>query len=191
MKTELSVVKQSPVLFFTGPHDHTVTTTRGLLTAQRMLIAAWLGVGMVPFILQTRSFLKFVTPHKITEALVAPPGAERETTNLTELCPATGFLMSRVWWNVEPTHCYKVEDGWICHVVVPQYNLHGGYRVGGSKATPFHTTPRSCANDSYAFENYLYHGRFGYYSFYEEAEGTYCALTEQDTPLLMRLGPTI
>lgn len=40
---------------------------------------------------------------------------------------------------------------------------------------PFHTTPSSCSNDSYPFEQYLYHGSFGYYAFYEEAQGSYCA----------------
>ncbi|GMF13409.1 unnamed protein product [Phytophthora lilii] len=146
------------------------------------------GVGMVPFLLQARSFLKFVTPHKITETLVAPPDAVRETINITELCPASGFLMSRVWWNVVPTHYYTVEHGRICHVVVPQYNLHGGYRIGDSKAAPFHTTPDVCLNNSYVFENYLYHGSVGYYSFYEEAQGTYCTLDKTAYALVGGLG---
>ncbi|KAG7384378.1 hypothetical protein PHYPSEUDO_002639 [Phytophthora pseudosyringae] len=170
-----------------GPVSVTAPRRR-LITAQRMLFAAWLGVGVVPFLLQARSFLKFVTPHKITETLVAPPGAVRETTNLTELCPATGFLMSRVWWNVVPTHYYTADHDRICHVVVPQYNLHGGYRVSSSKAVSFHTTPRKCKNDSYGFENYLYHGSIGYYAFYEEAQGTYCALDNTGYALVSNLG---
>ncbi|KAH7467241.1 uncharacterized protein KRP23_11565 [Phytophthora ramorum] len=162
------------------PRDHMMvpvaTPTRGLGTAKRMLLAAWVGVGLIPFLLQARSFLKFATPHKINETLVAPSGAERETANLTELCPATGFLMAQTWWNIVATHYYEVEHGRICHVVVPQYNMHGGYRVGSFDATPFHTTPESCIQDSYTVEQYLYHGSFGYYAFYEEAKGTYCSL---------------
>lgn len=173
-------MKQSPV------HSSRGMSTRGLLRAQRLLIVAWVGVGMVPFILQIRSFLNFVTPHKITEILVAPTGTERKTTNLTELCPATGFLMSRVWWNVDSTHYYMVQHGWICHVVGD--HLHGGYRVGRSKTSPFHTTSRSCANGSYAFENYFFYGSLGYYSFYEEAEGTYCALDRTGYAVVRALG---
>ncbi|KAL3672761.1 hypothetical protein V7S43_002053 [Phytophthora oleae] len=153
-----------------------------------MLLAAWLAVGMAPFLLQARSFLKFVTPHKISEALVAPPDTVRETANLTDLCPATGFLMAEVWWNVVPTHYSTVKHGRICHVVVPQYNLHGGYRVGDVKVAPFHSTPLSCKEDSYFFENYLYHGSLGYYSFYEEAHGSYCALDNTAYALVDGLG---
>ncbi|GMF47382.1 unnamed protein product [Phytophthora fragariaefolia] len=124
----------------------------------------------------------------ITKTLVASPGSERLTANLTELCPVTGLLMAQVWWNVEPTHYYSAEQGWICHVVVSQYNLHGDYRIGRSKTSPFHTSPHDCANDSYAFENYFYHGSFDYYSFYEEAAGTYCALDRTGYAVVNGLG---
>ncbi|OWZ21773.1 hypothetical protein PHMEG_0003630 [Phytophthora megakarya] len=164
------------------------TYARRSLTAQRMLMLAWFSVGVVPFLLQARSFLKFVTPHKITETLVAPPHAGRETINLAELCPVTGFLMAHVWWNVVPTHYYVVENGRICHVVVPQYNSHGSYRVDNFKTTPFHTTPSTCKNDSYGVENYFYHGSVGYYAFYKEGKGTYCDLDKTVYELVGGLG---
>ncbi|KAJ8542673.1 hypothetical protein ON010_g12137 [Phytophthora cinnamomi] len=171
-ETKAATLKEGPRREQTSP---AIAEIRKLMTARRMLMAAWCGVGLLPFILQVRSYLQFVTPHKINENLVAPPGASRETANLTELCSATGFLMAQVWWNIVPTHYYNTENGRICHVVVPQYNLYGGYRIGSSRTNaPFHTTPSNCWNDSYPFEQYLYHGSFGYYSFYEEAQGSFC-----------------
>ncbi|EEY69952.1 uncharacterized protein PITG_06493 [Phytophthora infestans T30-4] len=97
-----------------------------------------------------RSYLKFVTPHKITQSLIVPSGIPDETANLAELCPVRALLLSSVWWNVEPTH----------------YSM---------LARQNDTTPAHCADDSYAFDQYFYHGSFGYYSFYEEQIGTYCA----------------
>ncbi|ETN05420.1 hypothetical protein PPTG_23508 [Phytophthora nicotianae INRA-310] len=122
-----------------------------------------------------RSYLKFVTPHKITQTLIVPSGIPEETTNLEELCPVRALFLSGVWWNVEPTHYYIVRGNRICHFVAPQYNTHGNYLIGPTKVDPYDTTPSNCADDSYAFDQYFYHGSFGYYSFYEEQTGTYCA----------------
>ncbi|KAG7384377.1 hypothetical protein PHYPSEUDO_002638 [Phytophthora pseudosyringae] len=145
------------------------------LTAQRKLILAWLLVGLAPLILQARSFLKFVTPHKITQSLVVPAGAEELTSNMTELCPVLGLQMADVWWNLETTHYFEAKQGRLCHLVSPQYNCHGNYLVGTEKAKAYHTVPSSCANDSYPAQLYFYHGTIGFYSFYEEVDGTYCA----------------
>ncbi|EGZ09343.1 hypothetical protein PHYSODRAFT_524057 [Phytophthora sojae] len=112
------------------------------------------------------------------ELLVVPPDLQKETANLTEVCPVTAFVLAGVWWNVEATHYYKAEQGVVCHAVVPQYNLHGNYFIGSSKTTPYRTTPSSCDNDSYPFEQYLYHGSVGYYSFYEGEVGTYCTTSK-------------
>ncbi|KAE9354231.1 hypothetical protein PR003_g3467 [Phytophthora rubi] len=106
-------------------------------------------MGVVPFCLQPRSYLQFVKPHKIPEVLVVPPDLQKETTNLTEVCPVMAFVLAGVWWNFEATHYYKADQGIVCHAVVPQYNLHGNYFIGSSRTTPYHTTPSSCANDSY------------------------------------------
>ncbi|RLN64145.1 hypothetical protein BBP00_00003620, partial [Phytophthora kernoviae] len=114
-------------------------------------------------------------PHKMPENLVVPPSLQKETTNLTELCPVESFVLAGVWWNFEATHYYTVDKGYLCHAVVPQYNLHGNYFIGSTRVTPHSTTPSSCANDSFAFEQYLYHGSVGYYSFYEGEVGTYCS----------------
>ncbi|KAG7388722.1 hypothetical protein PHYPSEUDO_011915 [Phytophthora pseudosyringae] len=144
------------------------------MVARRKLMAAWLSVGILPLLLQGRSYLRFVTPHKLTEDLVVPVGAATETANIAELCPVEGLFIAHVWWNVALTHYYSVEHGQICHFVVPQYNIHGSFKLGTEKVAPFSTAPASCANESYVFEHYFYHGSIGYYSFYEEAVGTYC-----------------
>lgn len=100
---------------------------------------------------------------------MAPLGAQPETANLTELCFAHGLQMAQVWWNI-------VDQGQLCHYVVPQYNVHGNFLIGNTKVLPFHTTPSNCANDSYPVELYFYHGSIGFYSFDEEVTGTYCAV---------------
>ncbi|GMF33331.1 unnamed protein product [Phytophthora fragariaefolia] len=139
------------------------------------LLTVWLVMGVLPLCLQTRSYLQVVKPHKIPEELVIPPDLQRETTNLTEVCPVTAFVLAGVWWNYEATHYYNADQGIVCHAVVPQYNLHGNYVIGSSKTTPYRSTPSSCANDSYPIQQYLYHGSIGYYSFYQGEVGTYCA----------------
>ncbi|KAG2991561.1 hypothetical protein PC118_g5025 [Phytophthora cactorum] len=141
----------------------------------RKLLLVWLLAGVAPFVLQMRSFLKFVTPHKLTKSLIVPSGSPEETRNLVEICPVRALILSGVWWNVEPTHYYLVGSKRICHFVAPQYNTHGNYLIGATKVEPYDTTPTNCADDSYAFDQYFYHGSIGYYSFYEEQTGTYCA----------------
>ncbi|GMF49260.1 unnamed protein product [Phytophthora fragariaefolia] len=116
-----------------------------------------------------------MTPHKITEDLVVAAGTAKETENLTAICPVIGLVIAGAWWNVIPTHYYTVPDAKICHFVVPQYNIHGAYFLGPDKVASSATTPGSCSNDSFAFHHYFYHGSIGYYAFYEEASGTYCA----------------
>ncbi|GMF47379.1 unnamed protein product [Phytophthora fragariaefolia] len=156
-----------PVLAFSSSPNRIVTSSR-------ILAAAWVFLGLIPFILQLRSYLKFVTPHKITETLIVPPGVWKETTNLTEACPLEGVYLGQVWWNSQFTHFYNVPQGILCHFVVPQYNIHGNLMIGLGKVQPFYTTPRGCSDDSYPIELYFYHGSFGYFSFYEEGAGTYC-----------------
>ncbi|KAJ8569128.1 hypothetical protein ON010_g6131 [Phytophthora cinnamomi] len=157
------------------PHGPPPPRRNRILTAQHKLLLVWLFAGVVPFALQMRSYLKFVTPHKITQSLIVPAGAAKETANLRELCPVQALILSGVWWNVQSTHYYLVGGKRICHFVAPQYNTHGNYLIGASKIVPYATTPTSCAKDSYTFDQYFYHGSIGYYSFYEEQSGTYCA----------------
>ncbi|KAG4057921.1 hypothetical protein PC123_g7082 [Phytophthora cactorum] len=144
------------------------------VTAQRILLAAWFCVGMMPLILQIRSYLKFMTPHKITETLVKPPGVEGETARLAVFCPVKELYIAQVRWNIEASYYHEVEHGRLCHFVVPQYNIHGNYLLGPAKTKLSSTTPASCADDSYPLEYYFYHGNIGYFAFYEEAQGTYC-----------------
>ncbi|EGZ09347.1 hypothetical protein PHYSODRAFT_348067 [Phytophthora sojae] len=147
-------------------------------TAERRLLAVWFVIGELPLALQTRSYVQFVKPHQMPANLVVSSDMPKQTTNLTTFCPVTAFVLAGVWWNFEATHYYKAEQGVVCHAVVPQYNLHGNYFIGSSKTTPYRTTPSSCDNDSYPFEQYLYHGSVGYYSFYEGEVGTYCATSK-------------
>ncbi|KAE9344375.1 hypothetical protein PR003_g8497 [Phytophthora rubi] len=107
-------------------------------------------VGVVPLILQARSYAKFMAPHKITQDLVVPDGTAIETINLHEVCPVKGLM----------------------------YNIHGTYLLEAEKVAPSPTTPSSCSNESFAFHHYFYHGSIGYYAFYEEASGTYCSIDE-------------
>ncbi|OWZ21771.1 hypothetical protein PHMEG_0003628 [Phytophthora megakarya] len=144
------------------------------LTAQRKLLMAWIFAGVVPFILQLRSYLKFATPHKITQNLVVPSDVEIETTNLTEMCPVDGWVLSGSWFNIKPTYYFTTRQGRLCHFVCPQYNVHGTYIIGSKDPYPYYTTPQSCANDSLTYQQYFYHGSIGYYSFYEEQIGSYC-----------------
>ncbi|KAG7402307.1 hypothetical protein PHYBOEH_000015 [Phytophthora boehmeriae] len=157
-----------------------------VLTAKKMLIAVWMCVGLVPLLLQVRSYLKFVTPHKISEELVVPSGTPKNTTEMEIFCPVEGLVIAGAWWNVIITHYYDVEQGnkvgqgidvtarRICHFVVPQYNIHGAYVLGTDLVVASSTTPSSCEANSYYLNYYFYHGSIGYYSFYEEALGTYC-----------------
>ncbi|EGZ09630.1 hypothetical protein PHYSODRAFT_522232, partial [Phytophthora sojae] len=129
-------------------------------------------------LLQARSYIKFMTPHKITQDLVVPDNTPSETTNLNVFCPVKGLLVAGAWWNVAATHYYTIPDSKLCHFVVPQYNIHGSYLLGTEKVTPSPTTPASCSNESFAFHHYFYHGSIGFYAFYEEASGTYCSIDQ-------------
>ncbi|KAJ8576596.1 hypothetical protein ON010_g2613 [Phytophthora cinnamomi] len=147
-----------------------------VFSAQRLLLVVWLIVGLFPLALQTRSYAKFFKPHKMPHTLVVPPDLQKEQANMTSACPVQGYMLAGVWWNLQPTHYYQTDDGIVCHGVVPQYNLHGNYWIRReNKTTPYYKTPSSCTNDSYAYDMYMYHGSIGFYSFYEEVVGTYCA----------------
>ncbi|GMF27778.1 unnamed protein product [Phytophthora lilii] len=155
--------------------EETASEDSSLFIAKRVLLGVWMCVGLVPLLLQARSYIKFVTPHKITQDLVVPSGTAIETVNREELCPVEGLMVAGAWWNVGITHYYTVPGGRICHFVVAQYNIHGAYHLGTERTAPSSTTPASCSGESYEFNHYFYHGSIGYYGFYEEASGTYCA----------------
>ncbi|KAE9049449.1 hypothetical protein PR001_g3300 [Phytophthora rubi] len=157
-----------------GVRDRPAAARPRFLTAERKLLAAWFVFGMLPFALQTRSYVRFVKPHEVSPSLVVPSELPKQTANLTTLCPVTAFVLAGIWCNFEATHYYRADQGIVCHAVMPQFNLHGNYFMGSSKVTPYPTTPSSCADDSLAFEQYLYHGSIGYYSYYEGEVGTYC-----------------
>ncbi|EEY69241.1 putative cleavage-induced protein [Phytophthora infestans T30-4] len=146
-----------------------------LFNAKRMLIAVWMCVGLMPLLLQTRSYLKFVTPHKISQSLIVPTTATKRTDDMATLCPLEGLVIAGAWWNVLATHYYELEDDRVCHFVVPQYNIHGNYVLGTTLVAPSATSPASCSGNCYYLEYYFYHGSIGYYAFYEEAVGTFCA----------------
>ncbi|KAL3671172.1 hypothetical protein V7S43_004353 [Phytophthora oleae] len=143
-------------------------------TPQRILLAVWLTRGVLPLALQARSYIKFVKPHQILEKLAVSPDLLKLKENLHEKCPVEAFLLAGVWWNHDPTHYYTVGNTTVCHVVVPQFNVHGNYIIGREKTSPFHTAPSSCANDSFPFETYMYHASVGFYSFYESNTATFC-----------------
>ncbi|GMF33930.1 unnamed protein product [Phytophthora fragariaefolia] len=164
--------------FSNGPHGQLTAAARyhSYMTAQRKLWVAWIFLGVVPFILQCRSYVKLATPHKITENLLVPPGVKPKTDNMTELCVLKEFHIGLVWWNVEITHYHSLPHGYLCHFIIPQYNTHGNFMIGKDNVKPFYTAPTKCAGDSYPVELFFYHGSIGYYSFYDELVGTYCKL---------------
>ncbi|KAF1783538.1 hypothetical protein GQ600_14365 [Phytophthora cactorum] len=96
-------------------------------------------------------------------------------TDMKTLCPMEGLEIAGAWWNVAVTHYYELDDGRVCHFVVPQYNIHGNYVLGTELVAPSKTSPANCKENSYFLEYYFYHGSIGYYAFYEEAVGTLCA----------------
>lgn len=159
-----------------------------LFTAKRMLVAVWMCVGLVPLLLQARSYLKFVTPHKLSQELVVPATATKHTADMETLCPMEGLVIAGAWWNVGVTHYYELEQGRVCHFVVPQYNIHGNYMLGTELIAPSETSPASCSENSYFLEYYFYHGSIGYYAFYEEAIGTLCANDNIGYVLVQGLG---
>ncbi|GMF47381.1 unnamed protein product [Phytophthora fragariaefolia] len=158
-----------------SPYDVAVErrSTR-FMTAQHKLMLVWIIAGMIPYTLQFRSFLKFATPHKISQNLIVPSGLEKETVNLKDACPVDGMLLSGSWFNIDPTHYFSTQNGQLCHFVVPQYNVHGTFLIQKVTAEPYYTTPSSCINDSFTYDQYFYHGSIGFYAFYEEQVGSYC-----------------
>ncbi|KAL3667991.1 hypothetical protein V7S43_006865 [Phytophthora oleae] len=146
------------------------------ISATRMFVLLWIVVGLGPLFLQIKGFVQFVTPHKISQELITPVSGVEDTTDLHKMCPVNELFMAGAYWNVAPTHYYYVKDGVLCHYLMPQYNLHGNYFLGNTTVEPYRTTPASFKQHSYRFANYFYHGSIGYYSFYAEGEGTFCAL---------------
>ncbi|EGZ23774.1 hypothetical protein PHYSODRAFT_483198 [Phytophthora sojae] len=158
------------------------------ISARRLLLLMWMSIGVAPLLLQARSYVRFVTPHKISKSLLPPETDVHDKTNLLDHCPVDGLFVAGIWWNVTPLYYFQVEDGKLCHFVVPQYNIHGNYFLGNKATNASSTTPSSCANESYAFKHYFYHGSIGYFAFYEEARGTYCAIDKTAYVLVGGLG---
>ncbi|KAL3671169.1 hypothetical protein V7S43_004350 [Phytophthora oleae] len=131
---------------------------------QRLLLVAWLVLGLLPWTLQLRSYAKFIRPHKVPENIVVPSNSLKLTEKLTEICPVEAYILAGVWWNLEATHYYTTDHDVVCHAVMPQYNLHGNYLIGSFKTTPFRTSSPSCKNASFPINMYLYHGSIGLYS---------------------------
>ncbi|OWZ04443.1 hypothetical protein PHMEG_00023653 [Phytophthora megakarya] len=156
----------------------TTTKSGENLSGVRTITLVWMTIGLGPLFLQIKGYAQFVTPHKISDNLISPIEEEAHTSDLHQNCPVNELFMAGAYWNVNPTHYYHILDGVLCHYVMPQYNLHGNYYLGNYTVEPYRTTPSSCAEQSYPFTNYFYHGSIGYYSFYAEGEGTYCALDD-------------
>lgn len=145
------------------------------MPAMRAVMLVWATVGLGPLFLQLRGFAKFATPHKITESLITPAAAVMETTDLLTICPATSLFFAGGRWNACPTHYFRLDDRIPCHIVVPQYNAHGGYFIVNRTATPHDTSPSTCIDSSFPFSGNFYHGSIGFYSVYAEMSGTFCS----------------
>jgi len=161
---------------------------RQKLSTKEVMLVMWLSVGLAPFLLQIRGYIQFVTPHKISQHLVTPVNGVAESAKVHARYPVHELFMAGAWWNVSPTHYFQVANGLLCHYVMPQYNVHGNYFLGYDKVEPFRTTPDNCADQSYPFESYFYHGSIGGCSFYIEGVGTYCALDKTAYDVVMGVG---
>lgn len=147
-----------------------VNGSRRWATNTRKMMLVWVGTVLTPFLLQLRSYVQMVTPHKMMPDLVVPAGAAARTEQVLEFCPVTGIYIANVWWNILPTHFHEVEaNETLCHFVVPQYNMHGAYRRGDDVVST------TCKSKNSFFHYYFYHGSVGYYAFYEEGDGAVCA----------------
>jgi len=158
------------------------------ISARSLLFLVWVGIGVAPLLLQGRSYLRFVSPHKISRSVFRSEAGEPETAELSANCPVDGLFIAGIWWNVWPLYYFHADNGKLCHFVVPQYNIHGNYYLGNNRTTASSATPTSCADDSFPFQHYFYHGSIGYFAFYEEARGTYCAVDKTAYVLVAGLG---
>ncbi|KAE9345871.1 hypothetical protein PR003_g7723 [Phytophthora rubi] len=158
------------------------------ISARQLLFLMWMSIGVAPLLLQARSYVRYVTPHKISKSLLPLEADVHETADLLDNCPVEGLFVAGIWWNVTPLYYFQAQDGKLCHFVVPQYNIHGNYFLGNKPTNASSTTPSSCANASYPFKHYFYHGSIGYFAFYEEARGTYCTIDRTAYVLVGGLG---
>lgn len=140
------------------------------LRARRTPLIIWLGAVLGPFLLQFNSYVQLVTPHKISQNLLALDLQEEDGDVLAN-CPIRGIFIAGVWWNIGPSQYYATASGRICRFVVPQYNMHGAYHFAPSEPM---APISSCSTERFAVNYYFYHGSIGYYSFYEEGDGYFC-----------------
>jgi hypothetical protein len=149
------------------------------------LLVIWLAVVLVPWLLQVRSYIQLVAPHKISQDLQALD-AEILTDQVPDRCPVRGIFIAGAWWNINPTHYYMKETRLLCHFVMPQFNMHGTYHMNSEAAND--ADKGDCTTDTTAIDYYFYHGSIGYYAFYEEGFGTYCADDWTATIVVTKLG---
>ncbi|ETI49754.1 hypothetical protein F443_06530 [Phytophthora nicotianae P1569] len=81
------------------------------ISTRRLLFLVWMSIGVAPLLLQARSYLRFLTPHKISRSLLPPDMDVKNTTDLLKHCPVEGLFIAGIWWNVVPAHYYPAEDG--------------------------------------------------------------------------------
>lgn len=179
-----SVLKATRISF---PGDGIIQPARhGSLSTNRRFLFFWVGAVFTPFMLQLRCYLQMVTPHKISQNLLVLD-ADPVLDQVTLHCPIRGIRIAGVWWNIWPTYYHITQTGKVCHFVVPQYNMHGAYHFG-SDAEASSTASSNCHTPVTPVDYYFYHGSVGFYSFYEEGSGTYCADDWTATLTVYKLG---
>lgn len=174
--------------------------------SRRLFVMVWILGVFVPWFLQVRSYAQLMMPHKISQDLT-PESVEVASTRITAgldvVCPVRGLQIAGIFWNVHGTHYYASatqQGDVICHFVVPQYNIHGNYHIRtvsdetwsafAPKLSWGSTIPKSCttASERFSIDYYFYHGSIGYYSFYEEGQGVFCAQDEIAVVIVAKLG---
>lgn len=143
-----------------------------LLAGNRRLMIVWVGAVFTPFLLQVRSYVQMVAPHKISQDLLALD-ADALSDQVASRCQVHGLYIAGVWWNIMPTHYYELPTSRICHFVVPQYNMHGRYHLSSDETR----SAAGCKGETTPINYYFYHGSIGFCSFYEEGFGTVCSDT--------------
>lgn len=144
------------------------------LASTRRLMLIWIGAVLTPWILQVRSYVNLVMPHKISQDLLELD-LERQFDGVLTHCPVKGLYIASIWWNILPTHYGETISARVCHFVVPQYNMHGAYHLTNNHiTTASNHSSSSCRSNVVFVDYYFYHGSVGYNSLYEEGEGTVC-----------------
>jgi hypothetical protein len=170
---------------------------RARFSPKLLLLLAWACIAFGPWLLQIKSYVQLMIPHKVPQDLIVHSDEPQLIQDIEEHCPVVELNIAGAFWNVYPTHYFPSrwsEGGFICAFVVQQYNVFGHYHLhnGSDADSPRlrgeHSSSASCADEGFAMDYYFYHGSVGFYSYYEEGEGIYCPNDRTGYVIVGKLG---